>query len=129
MRLAKQAQLPRFEVNQIHGISVVNVSGELSRYNMRSLEKVFNSFLDRGQLSIVLNFSGLDHIDYRLVRRLADHIICFQCEGGDIKIASASSYIQQILRVMGMEEDQICSSVEDAVMGFFSQEPEGGVLQ
>ena len=98
MRLTKHTQLPTFEVNQIYGISVVNVSGELSRYNMRSLEQVFNSFLERGQLSIVLNFSGLTHIDYRLVRCLADHIVCFQCEGGDIKIANASNKSKYLLK-------------------------------
>lgn len=113
-----------FEVNLIHGISVVNVAGELSRHNMRFLEEVFASFLDRGQINIILNFESLKHIDYQLIKRLVDHIVFFQCEGGDIKISNASPYVRQILDVMGLEEE-IYPSVEDALMSFAEWQPSG----
>jgi anti-anti-sigma factor len=125
IRLPRQTEGQKFEVNHIHGITVVNVAGELSRYNMRFLEEVFSSFIDRGQLNVILNFEKLSHMDYQLVRRLADHIVCFQCEGGDIKIANASVYIQQILKVMGLEDEEVYPTVEDAIMGFFVHQPDG----
>jgi len=111
-----------FEVNLIHGISVVNVGGELSRHNMRFLEDVFNSLRERGQINVILNFEDLKHIDYQLIRRLVDHIVCFQCEGGDIKISKASSYVRQILYAMGLEEE-IFPTVEDAIMSFEEWKP------
>jgi anti-anti-sigma factor len=123
-RTLRPAEMRMFEVSHIHNISVVNVAGDLSRHNMRFLEEVFNSFLDRGQIDVILNFADLKHIDYQLIRRLADHIVFFQCEGGDIKIASASPYIRQILEVMGLEAD-IFPSVEDALMSFPMWQPDG----
>lgn len=113
------------KVSHIHDINVVNISGDLSRYNMRYVDNLFSSFLERGQLNIILNFENLEHIDYQLVRRLADHIVVFQCEGGDMRIANASWYVQQILKVMGLEDKEIYSSVEDALMSFFVREPDG----
>lgn len=123
-RTLRPAEMRMFEVSHIHDISVINVAGDLSRHNMRFLEDVFRSFLERGQIAIILNFSELKHIDYQLVRRLADHIVYFQCEGGDIKISSASSYIQQILEVMGLESEMF-PSVEDALMSFPMWQPDG----
>ncbi len=124
IRISKDTGVQKYDINHINDISVINVGGELSRYNIRSLEEVFSSLLERGQLSVILNFGNLNHIDYQLVRRLADHIVYFQCEGGDIKIAGASSYVQQILQVMGFEEE-IFVSVEDALMSFFVHHPDG----
>lgn len=128
MRIARHIEERRmFEVRHIHDVPVVNVTGELSRHNVRYLEDAFTSFLERGQLNIILNFENLEHIDYRLVRRLADHIVVFQCEGGDIKIANASGYVQQILKVMGLENEEFYLSLEDALMSFFVWQPDGAL--
>lgn len=113
-----------FQVNRIHDISVVDVAGELSRHNVRHLEEVFKSFSQCGQLNIILNLERLKHLDYQLVRRLADHIVTFQCEGGDIKMANVSSYVQSILKVMGLEEE-LFPSVEDALLSFLETRPDG----
>ncbi len=113
-----------FQVNRVHDISVVDVAGDLSRHNVRHLEDVFKSFSQCGQLNVILNMERLRHLDYQLVRRLADHIVTFQCEGGDIKMANVSSYVQSILQVMGLEEE-FFPSVEDALLSFLEKRPDG----
>ena len=125
LRTSSTSTGPRmFSVNRIHDISVVDVAGDLSRHNIRHLEEVFRSFSQCGQLNIILNFQRLKHFDYQLVRRLADHIVTFQCEGGDIKMANVSSYVGSILKVMGLEEE-FFPSVEDALLSFLEKQPDG----
>ena len=122
--IEKRAPAEMFHVNRIHDISIVDVAGDLSRHNIRYLEDVFTSFSQCHQLNVILNFEHLKHIDYQLVRRLADHIIAFQCEGGDIKMANVNPYVKRILQVMGLEEE-FYPSVEDALLSFLTYHPDG----
>ncbi|EFK96151.1 Anti-sigma F factor antagonist [sediment metagenome] len=124
MRISTQKETGLYQVKQIHNVSVVDVAGELSRNNIRHLEEVFQSLTQCGQLNVILNFEKLSHIDYQLVRRLADHIVTFQCEGGDIKMANVNSYVQSILQVMGLEEE-FFPSIEDALLNFLESYPSG----
>ena len=112
-----------FEINRVHNVSVVDVAGELSRHNVRSLEEILKSFLQCGQLNVVLNFEHLQHLDYKLVRTIADHIVAFQCEGGDIRMANVSSYVRDILQVMGLEHE-FYTTVEDALLSFLERYPD-----
>lgn len=113
-----------FEVRQVQGVSVVGLSGELSRNNVHVLENVLSSLSNCERRNVVLNFSGLDHLDYQLVERIAERIIEFQCDGGDLKMAAASGYIKRILQAMGLEEE-VYSSVEDALLEFLGDATDG----
>ena len=113
-----------FEVKRFHDISVVGVDGELSRRNVRVLDEVLSSLSQCDQHNVVLNFEGLKHLDYKLVQRIAERIVEFQCDGGDIKMASASEYVRSILRAMGLDEE-VYASVEDALLSFVGDLPDG----
>lgn len=113
-----------FEVSRVHDVSVVGVDGELSRRNVHVLEEVLSSLSKCDQRNIVLNFSGLKHLDYLLVQRIADKIIEFQCDGGDLKMAAASGYVRSILAAMGLDEEMY-ASVEEALLSFAGGEPDG----
>lgn len=112
-----------FEVNRVHGISVVGFDGELSRRNVDVFENVLNSLSNCDQRNIVLNLEGLKHLDYRLVQRIAERIIEFQCDGGDLKMAAASGYIRHILQAFGLEEE-VYASVEEALLDFIGDIPD-----
>lgn len=105
------------EIHKYHDVNVVDVVGELSRYNVDDLERVLDSFSRCSQCNVVLGFEKLKHLDYKLVRRIADRIIEFQCDGGDLKLAGASSYIRNILKAMGLEEE-LYASIGDALLSF-----------
>lgn len=113
-----------FEVKRFHDISVVGVHGELSRRNLHVFENVLTSLSKCELRNVVLNFEGLKHIDYQLVQRIADRIVEFQCDGGDLKMAAANGYVQQILAAMGLDE-QVYTSVEDALLSFLGEAPDG----
>lgn len=109
-------------IQRINGVNVVDVEGELSRYNVENLYRTLDSFSRCSQYNVVLDFEKLKHLDYRLVQLIADRIIEFQCDGGDLKLAGASKYIRRILDAMGLEEE-VYSSVEDALLSFLREAP------
>jgi anti-anti-sigma factor len=111
-----------FDVKRFHDISVVGVHGELSRRNVRAFEGVLESLAQCEQRNVVLNFEGLRHLDYRLVQRIADRVIAFQCDGGDLKMASANGYVRRILEAMGLDQE-IYASVEEALLSFMGDTP------
>lgn len=113
-----------FEVRQFHDVSVVGLVGELSRNNIQVLEDVLSSLACCDKNNVVLNFQGLKHLDYQLVQRIAERIIEFQCNGGDLKVAAVSQYIRNILEAMGLDEE-IFTSVEDALLSFVGDRQEG----
>lgn len=113
-----------FEVKKFHDISVVGIDGELSSDNVHVLDEVLSSLSNCDQRNVVLNFAGLSHLDYKLVRRIADKIIEFQCDGGDLKMAAANGYIKRILKAMGLDEE-VHASVEDALLSFLGDVPDG----
>lgn len=114
-----------FEVQQFNNVSVVGVDGELSRRNAHVLDEVLTSLSRCERHNVVLNLSSLEHLDYRLVRRIAERIIEFQCDGGDLKMAAANGYIRSIMRAMGLEEE-VYTTVEEALLSFVGEgAPEG----
>lgn len=113
-----------FEVHRVHGISVVGLQGDLSRRNVHVLDEVLGSLTQCEQRHVVLNFEDLKHLDYRLVQRIAEKIIEFQCDGGDLKMAAASGYIVRILEAMGMGEE-VYASVEEALLSFVNGVSDG----
>lgn len=115
-----------FKLHQVQDVSVIDAEGELSRRNMHHLEDLLGHLSSRQQLNVVLNLSELKHLDYRLVRRIAERIIAFQCDGGDLKMANASEYVRQILCAMGLEEE-LYPSVEEALLAFLAEEPSGAL--
>lgn len=113
-----------FEVHHVHGISVVGLQGDLSRRNIHVLEEVLGSLARCSQRNIVLNFADLRHLDYKLVQRIAEKIIEFQCDGGDLKMAAANRYIRKILEAMGLDEE-VYASVEEALLSFVNDVLDG----
>jgi anti-anti-sigma factor len=113
-----------FCVRQFSDVSVVDTNGELSRNNIHDFEIVLESLVQAERHNVVLNFADLKHLDYRLVQRLADRIIQFQCDGGDLKMANASGYVRSIIALMGLEEE-FYTSLEDALLSFVQEGPTG----
>lgn len=106
-----------FELRHFNDILVMEVSGELGLKNVRQFDSVLNLALREEIARIVLDFSRLSHIDYKLVPHLLDRLIEVQCQGGELKVAGMNNYISNILKAMGFEEE-FYPSVEDAVISF-----------
>jgi anti-anti-sigma factor len=112
------------EIKKLNDVSVVGLTGELSRGNMHLLDNLLNSLSDCSENNIILNLQNLSHLDYQTVRRIAERIVQFKCDGGDLKMAAANGYIKSIMRAMGLDEE-VYQSVEDALLSFVSDDPCG----
>ncbi len=112
-----------FELRHYNNILVMQVSGDLGLKNVRHFDSVLNLILQEEIEQIVLDFSELHHMDYKLVPHLLDRIIEVQCLGGELKLAGMNRYISDILKAMGFEEETY-PSVEDAVISFSPVRPE-----
>ena len=104
-------------IHQIHDVSIVDIDGELSRHNVEDFDSTLTSLSRCSYTNVVLDCEKLRHLDYRLVQRIADRIVEFQCNGGDLKVASVSKYVRYIMEAMGLEEE-LYASVEDALLSF-----------
>ena len=110
-----------FRIRQVHDILVLDADGELSRDNMHVFESLLENLAGNAQHNIILNCKELTHLDYLLVRNLADRIVQFQCDGGDLKMAEVSKYVQHIMDAMGLES-HLYTSVEEALLSFLQEE-------
>lgn len=106
-----------FELRHCNDILVMEVSGELGLRNIRQFDAVLNLALREDVGRMVLDFSELAHIDYKLVPHLLERVIEIQCQGGELKLAGMSHYVSNILKAMGFDEE-LYPSVEDAVISF-----------
>lgn len=104
-------------IQQVYDVSIVDVMGELSRSNIDRLDHTLSTLSRASHQNIVLDFEHLNHLDYRMVRHIADRIVEFQCDGGDLKVAGANEYIRNIMSAMGLEEE-VYESVQDALLSF-----------
>lgn len=113
-----------YRLKKFNDVSIVGVEGELSSQNVNDFEKLLDSLSKRNEHNVILNMEGLRHLDYKLVQKIADRIIEFQCDGGDLKMANASRYIKQIIQAMGLEEE-IYDSLEEALLSFLGTTSQG----
>jgi anti-anti-sigma factor len=104
-------------IHQILDVSIVDIDGELSRHNVEDFDSTLTSLSRCSYTNVVLDCEKLKHLDYRLVQRIADRIVEFQCNGGDLKVAGVSKYVRCIMEAMGLEEE-LYDSVEDALLSF-----------
>ena len=106
-----------FELKQRDSVLVMNVDGELERNNFRQFDSLLDQALQNKSERVVLDLSGLSHIDYKLVPRLVERVNQIEEQGGEVKWAGGNDYISNIFKFMGFEEE-VYPSVEDAVISF-----------
>lgn len=75
-----------FELKHFSDVLIMEVSGVLNLNNVRQFDKVLSHAMNEEVGRVVLDFSELEHIDYKLVAHLVDRIIEIQCQGGGDKI-------------------------------------------
>ena len=65
--------------------------------------------------------SHVDHLDYRGLPAIGRIAARLRAEGGDLRLAGASSYVRTILRFVGLEGDlRMYADADEAVASFAS---------
>lgn len=95
------------------------LEGEISVREYDEIAEQLFRFSSRGMRRVVIDFSDVSHVDYRIVRPLILRASGLRHLGGDMKLCGMSPYIHAIFRSAGAHDafDYYAEAV-DAVAAF-----------
>jgi anti-anti-sigma factor len=109
--------LPAFAA--AHGVRVLLPRGEVSGDGYDLIERAVRPPLRTGAPRIVLDLARVDHLDYRGAPAIGRAAGSLRAEGGDLRIANASTYLKTILRFAGLDGELLSfATVDEAVASF-----------
>jgi anti-sigma B factor antagonist len=81
--------------------TTLGLRGELGQAALAELGDRLIRLLDQSCVWVLLDFTAVEHVDYRGVQALAARADAFRRAGGDLKVCGLSPYLQALLRVGG----------------------------
>ena len=105
--------------NNIHDISVIDVSGDIDFREMIRIKNVIGGLIEKDRLKVVLNLRAVDHINYLSIGVLLERLKLLRNLNGDLKLAGMSPFLRDIFKVVGMDRFfEYYTSLEDAIESF-----------
>ena len=102
-------------------VAVLRCEGEMGPVELAHLGEELFRIAHHGCHRVIIDFSGVDHVDYRGLRPLAARARLLRTAEGDLKLAGLSPYVAAIFRAAGVEEEfALYESVEAARASFVS---------
>lgn len=103
-------------------VAVIRCEGEMGEFELAHVGEELFRLVNKGRRRVVLDLSGVDHVDYRGVKPLATRAKALRSGGGDIKLCGLSPYLAAIFRAAGVEEDfSMYATAEEAQASFAAQ--------
>jgi anti-sigma B factor antagonist len=81
--------------------TTLGLRGELDQLALAELGDRLLRLLDQSCVWVLLDFSAVEHLDYRGVPQLVARAEAFRRAGGDLKVCGLSPYLQAVLRAGG----------------------------
>ena len=81
--------------------TTLGLRGELDQAALAELGDRLMRLLDPSCVWVLLDFSAVEHLDYRGVAALVARADAFRRAGGDLKVCGLSPYLQAVLRAGG----------------------------
>jgi anti-sigma B factor antagonist len=81
--------------------TTLGLRGELDQAALAELGDRLLRLLDQSCVWVLLDFSAVEHLDYRGVEALVARADAFRRAGGDLKVCGLSPYLQAVLRAGG----------------------------
>jgi anti-sigma B factor antagonist len=85
-------------------VETLMLEGELLEKDLTQVCEELSLRMQRGLRNVVLDLSGVSHLDYRGVKPLLARAEAFRKAGGDIKLSGLSPYLAAILRAAGAHD-------------------------
>lgn len=92
------------ELLKIHDVSILRLFGEISFQDAFRMEKIFESLRKTRHHKVILDMGSVDHIHYRVVKKLIEEAIEFRKYYGDLKIVNLNSQTKEIFRFIGADQ-------------------------
>jgi anti-sigma B factor antagonist len=91
-------------IRQAGPISLLDVSGRLTYFEVGALRDAISRLLKQGRKDIVLNLSGLQYLDSSGVGEMARIYVSVVKASGQMKVVGLSSKAEEILRITRLYE-------------------------
>lgn len=116
------AQKSKAATLAVADVATIRCEGELAQLELDHLcDEVFR-LTNRGRIKLVLDLSGVDHLDYRGLGALATRARLLRKAGGDLKLAGLSAYTAALFRAAGVDEDfEMYATADDARAAYAAQ--------
>ncbi|MFN7130767.1 MAG: STAS domain-containing protein [Myxococcales bacterium] len=103
----------------IADVATIRCEGEMGQFELEHLCDEIFRLTNRGRTKIVLDLTGVDHLDYRGLAPLAARARLLRKAGGDLKLAGLSAYTAALFRAAGVDEDfEMYENAEDAKVAY-----------
>jgi anti-sigma B factor antagonist len=124
IELAMQESIREVEARAPSRTMTVVLEGEISHADWEDLADHLFRLAHRGITQVVIDFSGVSHLDYRAVKPLSARTEIFRKAGGDVRLAGLSPYLHAIFRSAGANDtfDYFADTL-DAVKSFDARRP------
>jgi anti-sigma B factor antagonist len=86
-------------IRQEGQISLVDVSGRLTSFEIGALRDSIQRLLKHGHKNIVLNLTGLQYLDSSGIGELAREYVGVLKSGGQMKLVGLSPKVQEVLKI------------------------------
>lgn len=100
-------------------VHVIGAEGELDESAVTALGDEIVGLACARKQNIVLDLSGVFHLDYRAVRLIAARAAFLRQAGGDLKLCGLSPYLMAIVRASGLYDSfELYPDAEEAAAAF-----------
>lgn len=106
----------------IQDVSVLTVVGDIDMRAMGNVKDAIEAMISAGRTKIVLDFKGVDSINYLSIGILVERLRLLRTAGGDLKLSGMNRYIKQVFALTGFDhwfEDY--AKLEDAIESFLEE--------
>ncbi len=108
-------------IRQAGPISLLDVSGSLTFFEIGALRDAISRLLKQGRKDIVLNLSGLQYLDSSGIGELARIYVSVVKASGQMKVVGLSSRVEEILKITQLYQVFPEFPSEDAALQSFPE--------
>ncbi len=89
-------------------IALLALHGWLDGAAVSPLGRTLDDLASQGMAHVLLDCSGLDHIDYRIVPALVERLVRFESRIGSLVVCGLSHYLRDLFRLAGCDAQLRC---------------------
>ena len=108
-------------IRQAGSISLLDVSGRLTFFEIGALRDAISRLLKQGRRDIVLNLSGLQYLDSSGIGELARIYVSVVKASGQMKVVGLSLRVEEILKITQLHQVLPEFPTEEAALQSFTE--------
>lgn len=109
------------ELQTFEDVAVLDLKGEIGPKEVEKVSRALFSLLRKRHRKMILNFAGVEHVQYPCIRPLVEAISKLRRYRGDLKFAEMNAYNRRIFCFVGAQDlIENFETVSEAVLSFRS---------